>query len=63
MMPIKVLMSVLRDCTGRSISSIVKELVFNYISRGKKKKDRLIPRTLKRSKRVRDCLKCECLHY
>lgn len=37
MMPIKVLMSVLRDCTGRSISSIVKELVFNYISRGKKK--------------------------
>lgn len=38
MMPIKVLMSVLRDCTGRSISSIVKELVFNHISRGKKKK-------------------------
>lgn len=38
MMPIKVLMSVLRGCTGRSISSIVKELVFNHISRGKKKK-------------------------
>lgn len=37
MMPIKGLMSVLKDCTGRSISSIVKELVFNHISRGKKR--------------------------
>lgn len=36
MMPIKVLMGVVRNSPGSSISSIVKEFVFNHISWGKK---------------------------
>lgn len=35
MVPIKVLMGAVRDSPGRSISSIVKELVFNHMSWGK----------------------------